>query len=175
MKLGFVGTTSYNGIVAVNVDGNTICSSFHIFDTSDKRGTAPIGVFDFKKSLDADNMSFLIVDEISTVNAQIIAILDLCLQQVYNNNLPFGGMPVMFAGDFNQLGPVHKNFIPTDMMTWARRLQKAGQIQKPPQPTSTTQSTSRQRTKDPPKQASAATTAKHFINLNRQMVQRLLS
>ena len=52
-------------------------------------------------------MSFFIVDEISTVDARIIAILDLRLQQVYNNNLPFGGMPVMFAGDFNQLSLVH--------------------------------------------------------------------
>ena len=29
---------------------------------------------------------------------------------------PFGGMPIMFSGDFNQLGPVLKDFIPTSMM-----------------------------------------------------------
>jgi hypothetical protein len=30
-------------------------------------------------------------------------------------------MPMMFAGDFNQLGPVLKDFIPTSMMLFAKR------------------------------------------------------
>jgi hypothetical protein len=38
-----------------------------------------------------------------------------------NFQFPFGGLPVIFAGDFNQLGPVKKTFIPKDMMTWALR------------------------------------------------------
>ena len=36
----------------------------------------------------------------------------------------FGGMPIMFSLDFNQLGPVLKNFIPTSMMLFAKRLKR---------------------------------------------------
>ena len=117
MKLGFVGTTSYNGIAAVNVDGNTISSTFSIFDTSDEKSTQPINALELRNKLDASNMCFLIIDEVSTIDGKILAIVDLRLQQVYNNTLPFGGMPIMLAGDFNQLGPVQKTFIPDDMMT----------------------------------------------------------
>jgi hypothetical protein len=71
-------------------------------------------------------MCFLIVDEVSTIDSKIIALLDLRLQQVYANSHPFGGLPVLFAGDFNQLGPVRKIFIPKDMITYAIRLKKGG-------------------------------------------------
>ena len=43
------------------------------------------------------------------------------MQQVMGNSLPFGGIPVLFVGDFNQLGPVKKTFIPSSMMMWATR------------------------------------------------------
>lgn len=38
-----------------------------------------------------------------------------------NFEAPFGGLPIFFFGDFNQLGPVLKTFIPKDMLTWALR------------------------------------------------------
>jgi hypothetical protein len=37
MKVGFVGTTSYNGIAAVNIDGNTISSMFSLHDDNNKK------------------------------------------------------------------------------------------------------------------------------------------
>ena len=36
IKLGFVGITSYNGMAAANVDGNTVCSMFSIRNLKDK-------------------------------------------------------------------------------------------------------------------------------------------
>jgi PIF1-like helicase len=64
----------------------------------------------------------LIVDEVSTIDTCVITLLNYRLKQVMDNHdLPFGGILVVFVGDFNQLGPVQKTFIPNSMMTWATR------------------------------------------------------
>ena len=129
MQVGFVGTTSYNGIAAVNVDGNTISSLFGISDTSEQAMKVTLTedkLLQLQQRLDHNNMCFLIIDEVSTIDTKIIALLDLRLQQVYGNNYPFGGIPILFAGDFNQLGPVRKMFIPKDMITYGIRLKNQG-------------------------------------------------
>ena len=69
--------------------------------------------------LTSHNLCCLIVDEVSTFDTRIIALLHLHLQQIMQNDLPFGGLAIIFVGDFNQLDPVQKIFIPKDMMTWA--------------------------------------------------------
>jgi hypothetical protein len=123
LEIGTVSTCSYNGIAAVTVDGSTICSLFSINDTrvsGSKCKLDDTSVLQLCQKLDADHICCLIVDEISTIDTHIIALLHFCLQQIMDNyNLPFGGLPILFVGDFNQLGPVQKTFIPTDMMTWA--------------------------------------------------------
>ena len=139
MKLGFVGTTSYNGIAAVNVDGNTVSSMFCIYDTSDAGGRIPLTddrILRMRNTMDSENMCFLILDEVSTIDSRIIAVIDFRLQQIFDDASPFGGMPILFAGDFNQLGAVKKVYLPRDMITWALRLKKAGTIKNPPLPTS---------------------------------------
>jgi hypothetical protein len=47
-----------------------------------------------------------------------------------SNQLEFGGISVIVAGDFNQLGPVLKDFIPTTMMLYALRRMKTETIRK---------------------------------------------
>lgn len=114
---------------------------FRIFDTADGSDALtldPRAIKVIADKINADNLCFLIIDEVSTIDTRIIAMLDMRLQQIRANTLPFGGLPIMFAGDFNQLGPVQKTFIPKDMMTWALRLQKAGRLDNPPPPSSTT-------------------------------------
>ena len=37
-----------------------------------------------------------------------MALLHLRCQQIFDNELDFGGIPIMFTGDFNQPGPVKK-------------------------------------------------------------------
>ena len=82
--------------------------------------------------LNSANMCLLIIDEVSTIDSRIIALLDFRLKQLLENELPFGGMPVLFTGDFNQLGPVCKTFLPRDMITWAMRLEKHNDPVTPP-------------------------------------------
>jgi hypothetical protein len=62
--------------------------------------------------LDYTNVCLLIIDEVSTIDANIISRINLRLQQIFGNKLRFGGLPIIFSGDFNQLGPVKKCFIP---------------------------------------------------------------
>ena len=123
MEVGHVATCSYNGIAAVNIDGSTICSLFSIFESKNlqQQEKSEENIGDLKLLLNIEKLCCLVVDEISTIDARIIAIIHKRLQKAVNNNLPFGGIPVVFVGDFNQLGPVKKTFIPQDMMKWATR------------------------------------------------------
>jgi hypothetical protein len=140
MDVGSVATSSYNGIASVNIDGNTICSLFGIFDCSDSQINFDCNrdlIARMRQKLDADNLCFLIIDEVSTLDSKIIALLDLRLQQLFKNTLAFGGVPLIFAGDFNQLGPVQKTFLPRDMMKWASRLRITKQLHNPQEPATT--------------------------------------
>ncbi len=51
----------------------------------------------------------LIIDEISMLHANQLAMLDLLLRSIRKVEAPFGGMQVVFCGDFFQLPPIVKN------------------------------------------------------------------
>ena len=49
----------------------------------------------------------LIIDEVSMMSLKILLLLDAIAKKVYNKpNIPFGGLQVIFSGDFYQLPPV---------------------------------------------------------------------
>ena len=52
------------------------------------------------------NTNILIIDEISMMSSKILTILDGIAKKVRKNNRPFGGMQVIFSGDFYQLPPI---------------------------------------------------------------------
>jgi hypothetical protein len=55
------------------------------------------------------NLQFLIIDEISMLSADSIEQLDVILRKVRKKEqVPFGGVPVVFVGDFMQLPPVNR-------------------------------------------------------------------
>lgn len=51
----------------------------------------------------------LIIDEISMMSQKIFEILDEIGKTIFGNNEPFGGIQVVFVGDFYQLPPVGNN------------------------------------------------------------------
>ena len=51
----------------------------------------------------------LIVDEVSMMSQKIFEILDTIGRNVRKSNLPFGGLQVIFSGDFYQLPPVSRD------------------------------------------------------------------
>lgn len=64
-----------------------------------------------KKNWKATNI--LIIDEISMMSVKLLEILDTIGKQVRKNNKPFGGIQLLFSGDFYQLPPVGDNNDPT--------------------------------------------------------------
>jgi len=62
-----------------------------------------------QRTLDTDNLSYLIIYEVSTI--QLIQTLLLsCTNRQSKTTTPFGasGVPFIIPGNFNQLGPVLK-------------------------------------------------------------------
>jgi len=51
----------------------------------------------------------LIIDEISMLGPEMVTMVDAICREIKDNNLPFGGLQVIFVGDFFQLPPVVKN------------------------------------------------------------------
>jgi len=52
----------------------------------------------------------LVIDEVGTLSAALITRLDVVLRDVWRCALPFGGLVVLFSGDFLQLAPPIGNF-----------------------------------------------------------------
>ena len=60
-----------------------------------------------KKSVnDIKKVRVLIVDEVSMMSKKIFEILDRALKHIKKSDRPFGGIQVIFTGDFFQLPPV---------------------------------------------------------------------
>ncbi len=55
------------------------------------------------------NTEFMIIDEISMMSPKQFKLVDLILKRIRNNNKPFGGVRMIFVGDFLQLPPIRKN------------------------------------------------------------------
>lgn len=52
------------------------------------------------------HVNILIIDEVSMMSYKLLTILDKIAKIVKNNDIPFGGIQIVFSGDFYQLPPV---------------------------------------------------------------------
>lgn len=55
------------------------------------------------------NTHVLIIDEVSMLDANLLGLVDQALTSLRGNDKPFGGLQVVFVGDFFQLPPVNKD------------------------------------------------------------------
>jgi hypothetical protein len=105
-----IGITASTGIAATHMGGVTIhsWSGIGIRDSLDKSDIAEIAEKQHvrKKLLDA---TVLIVDEISMLHHFRLDLVDLVLRKIKSSEQPFGGIQVVFCGDFFQLPPVHRS------------------------------------------------------------------
>lgn len=104
-----VAVTAPTGIAAIPIGGTTLHSASGI--------GIPLRPTDFNRMwhkpirMKWRNLSVLIVDEISMVSAELLEYLEQIIRRIRTRKAllpgePFGGLQVIFAGDFFQLQPV---------------------------------------------------------------------
>lgn len=95
------------GVAAVNVAGETIHSFFHFMPNVTLDDVQKIARR-MKKNKLYREVEMIIIDEVSMVRADLLDCVDQFLQVVRQNNIPFGGVQMVFIGDLYQLPPVVK-------------------------------------------------------------------
>ena len=127
----FIVGTSYNGISAVFINGDTISDLLNQYITEREKQRKDNTLFfsdvkeftyekmaQFKENLKIDILSLLIVDKISTVSPIVHATLNIKLRlstNIYNKH--FGRIPILFVGDFSQLLPVMENSLTKKLLS----------------------------------------------------------
>ncbi len=96
-------TLAPTGIAAVNIDGATIHSFFRFAPQLVNEKSI---IKDTKRKNLFKKLETIIIDEISMVRADILDGIDKSLRINKENNLPFGGVQMVFFGDLYQLPPV---------------------------------------------------------------------
>lgn len=91
-------------IAAVNVGGETI----HSFFSLPVKVLNPDESYNLKSNMKPviKDLGLLIIDEISMVSPNIIDVISNSLKKARNNELPFGGVSIVFIGDLLQLPPI---------------------------------------------------------------------
>lgn len=108
---------AFTGAAAHNVGGMTLHSALNLGIVGKKK--ASMSPQARRSIIEAWNgVDFLFVDEVSLVSCALMAEISRALAIAKENSLPFGGINVIFAGDFCQLKP------PGGTALYARRTSK---------------------------------------------------
>ena len=104
-----VAITASTGIAATHIGGMTIhsWSAIGIKTKLDKRDLADIAANEYAAER-VGGAKVLILDEVSMLTAETLAMVDAVCREVRGNLQPFGGLQVVLVGDFFQLPPVVK-------------------------------------------------------------------
>ena len=109
LKLGHVLKTAHFGVAAMNISGSTLHKTFKIpfgEGTNSKRALTEQTLIDTRRSINAENICMVIIDEISNVPPHFLQRVDSRLKQIMNCfTLPFGGLSMLLVGDFLQKEP----------------------------------------------------------------------
>ena len=111
MDLDIPVKTAFMGIAALNIDRYTMNSFLDVpLEMNEGNGTSTIvkpwdedRLQAFKQKYNVDNISGIIIDEISMVKAWMLAYLDGRLNEAKQNySTPFGGVAALMLGEFDQ-------------------------------------------------------------------------
>ncbi len=110
--------TTFMGIAAINIGGHTMCTFLDIPTELQGISTSRVIHWDidkleaFKNQYKIDKLSAIIIDKISMVKPWMLAYLDARLKEVTGSSKPFGGIPVLMFGDFDQQPPIGGSSLP---------------------------------------------------------------
>jgi ATP-dependent DNA helicase PIF1 len=106
-----IGITATTGCAAVNIGGTTLHSFFNIKPDTDiiKHSLKTIQQ---KKELyhKLNTLELLIIDEVSMLDSLLCNNISYILKKCKHNEIEFGGVQILFVGDFFQLPPVTNSF-----------------------------------------------------------------
>ena len=94
---------SFTGAVAKNISGTTLHTALSMNPASKRSASTKT-----HSGLIAmwDGMDYLLVDEVSVIGCHLLADIHDALVNATGQTEPFGGISVIFAGNFAQLPPV---------------------------------------------------------------------
>lgn len=95
--------SSYTGVAANNISGIMLHAALCLNQRNTKTSSAKT-----KRDLIAmwEGVDYLFVNEVSMIGCRLMLKISEALNDAKQNNLPFGGINIVFAGDFAQLPPV---------------------------------------------------------------------
>ena len=95
--------TSYTGIAAKNISGSTLHAALHLssFSSGKTSSTCASDLVSMWQGVD-----FLFIDEFSMIGCSLLYEISRALSVAKENVASFGGINIIFAGDFAQLPPV---------------------------------------------------------------------
>ncbi|KEG08818.1 PIF1 helicase-like protein [Trypanosoma grayi] len=104
--------TATTGIAALNLGGRTL-HSFAGCGIVDRHRHTPQDVFNTVRGKKTAKKNWrtcrvLVVDEVSMMDGWFLSVLEYVARMIRGSFAPFGGIQVVFAGDFLQLPPVSK-------------------------------------------------------------------
>lgn len=104
------GVTASTGIAATHINGMTIhsWSKIGMRKKIDENNLFDMGTDRFVTAR-INDAKVLIIDEVSMLSANVIDMLDKVLRHFKDGSRPFGGIQIVFVGDFFQLPPVVKH------------------------------------------------------------------
>ena len=107
----FYGKTATTGVAALNIGGTTL-HSWSGMGLADDNGMDLLNkvASNTKASNRIKHVRVLVIDEISMAKSELVEKLDIVCQFIRDNDKPFGGLQIVFVGDFMQLPPVFKHF-----------------------------------------------------------------
>ncbi len=99
--------TASTGIASTHINGTTI-HAWSGIQIKQKLHTYDLDAMEEKQSLYKrwNETKVLIIDEVSMLHASFVDMLDRVAKHMRRNEKPFGGIQVVFTGDFFQLPPV---------------------------------------------------------------------
>ncbi|XP_062598648.1 uncharacterized protein LOC134260084 [Saccostrea cucullata] len=113
---------AHTGKAAYNIKGTTIASAFHrkMYQTQQHMGADELNSFRTKYQ----NLSVVIIDEISMVGNNMLTFINDRLQQLTGRKQDFGGISIIAVGDLYQLPPVGDKWIFKDLSNPGQSLAK---------------------------------------------------
>lgn len=112
-----VGKTSTTGVSALLINGRTIHSWAGVF-LGDKDVKTLLKRMPIQSQWNWKKAKVLIIDEISMLPSELISKLDQIAKTLRKNDKPFGGIQIIFTGDFLQLPAIQSKEFCFESQVW---------------------------------------------------------